>query len=137
MTETVDPVRNDLWAPFWRGAEAGRLMLPWCEATGQAFWPPSAVSPFADGGAVTWREAAATGTLEARVTYRRGFQAAFKPLLPYGVGLVTLDAGPRLQAHIAEPDAEGSPQPGARVRIGFARLVEGGGPVPGVTEADA
>ena len=134
MTETANPVLNDLWAPFWNGAAEGRLVLPVCQTTDRAFWPPSVVSPFVTGGAVVWRETSAAGRLEARVTYRRGFQAAFKPRLPYGVGLVALDAGPRLQAHIIDPDAAGSPQPGARVAIGFSVLVEGAVPVPVLVE---
>lgn len=129
VAETADAVRNDLWAPFHEGAEAGRLTLPYCVQTERPFWPPSPVSPFVTAGAVDWRPHPPEGTLIARVTYRRGFQKAFEARLPYAVGLVELTSGLRLQVHLGEPDAPQSPQAGARIRLGFARLVDGGAPV--------
>lgn len=125
----LQPIVNSLNRPFWDAAEAGRLVLPYCVQSGRAFWPPSPSSPFT-GGAVLWRDVAATGRLRSRVVYRRGFMKELEARMPYAVGLVELDAGPRLLAHIETPDAPGSPQPDERVAIHFLRLVEGGRPVP-------
>lgn len=130
MSETVSPILNALNTPFWAAAAEGRLILPACVATGRAFWPPSPVSPFVTGGAVAWREARAEGVLRGVVVYRRVFQKAFERLTPYGAALVELDAGPRLMAHLARPDDPAAPRPGARVRLGFAPLFEGGPAVP-------
>jgi uncharacterized OB-fold protein len=126
MAETAAPAVNTLNMPFWQAAGDGRLVLPFCPATSRYFWPPSPSSPFVTAGAVEWREAEPAGVLKTAVTYRRSFQKAFEDRMPYGIGLVALDCGPRLQVHMAAPE----PVPGARVTVGFAVLVPGGPPVP-------
>jgi uncharacterized OB-fold protein len=67
------------------------------------------------------------GVLRACVAYERVFQASFRPLAPYRIGLVELEVGPRLQAHL--DGAAGPPAVGERVRLGFRQLVEGAHPV--------
>lgn len=132
MTEPVSAIRNTLSAPFWDAAAEGRLMLPWCVESGRHFWPPSPVSPFATVGAVQWREADAAGVLIGVAVYRRTFQKALEARLPYGVGLVELNAGPRLQVHLADPDAGNAPCAGDRVTIAFISIIEGGPRVPAI-----
>ena len=105
-------------------------MLPVCVVSGQAFWPPSPMSPFITSGAVEWREVSPFGTLVGLVVYRRLFQRALESLTPYGVGLVALDAGPRLMAHLPAPDDPQAARSADRVRVAFAPLLEGGPAVP-------
>ena len=136
MSEPVAPVVNTLNAPFWDAAADGRFVLPHCTATGRAFWPPSPASPFVTGSAVAWRAVEPVGTLAAIAVYRRGFQKAFAHRMPYAVGLIALDCGARIQAHISNPDAPNAPRRGARVRIAFERLADGGPPVPVVVGLD-
>lgn len=133
MAEPIAPIVNDLNAPFWAAAEEGRLILPQCLTTRRAFWPPSPLSPFVSGGDTGWGEAGGDGALRALAVYRRVFQKAFGPLAPYGVGLVELDEGPRLQAFVAAPDSADAPAPGDRVRLGFAQLLPDGPKVPTLT----
>lgn len=130
MSETADPIINDLNRPFWSGAAEGLLCLPHCMATDRAFWPPAPYSPYADGGAVIWREVAATGTVFARVVYRRAFQQAFAPRLPYGIAMVRLDCGVVLQAHVTEPDSPLAAVAGGRVTLRFETLLPGGHALP-------
>ena len=133
MGETVDPVVNALSRPFWAAAAGQRLVLPRCAGTGRFFWPPAPISPFG-GGPVSWQEASPGGIILAAVTYRRAFQQAFAALLPYGIALVELDCGVRLQVHVRHPDAAGAPPAGSRVHIAFASLVDDGPPVPVLAE---
>jgi uncharacterized OB-fold protein len=49
--------------------------------------------------------------------------------LPYGIGLVALDAGPRLQAHLVDPEYPSAPQPDDRVSLGFAALLADAAPI--------
>lgn len=126
MNASVSPIVNTLNAPFWHAAAEDRLVLPFCVATGRAFWPPSSISPFVTGGMTEWRAAEPLGTVVAMAIYRRGFHPAFAGLMPYAVGLIELDCGPRLQAYIAHPDAADAVRPGARARLRFARIVDGG-----------
>jgi len=118
------PVVNSLNRAYWDAAARGELVLPFCVATGRAFWPPSPISPFATGGAVEWRKTAPFGQLIARAVYRRGFLKQFEPLMPYAIGLVELDAGPRLLAHIARADSPDAPAAEARVRLQFENLLD-------------
>ena len=137
MAEILDPIHNQLNAPFWAAAEAGRLTLPTCTATGRAFWPPSPVSPFVTSGAVEWRAFKAVGRLLSVVVYRRVFQRTFEPLTPYGVGLVELDCGPRLMAHVPNPDDPDAPRAGQRARLDFIRLFDGGPAIPALFQLNA
>ncbi|OCC24428.1 hypothetical protein MB02_07580 [Croceicoccus estronivorus] len=130
MPETAEPIINDLNRPFWDAAAEGQLMLPHCADTGVAFWPPAPLSPFLDGGSVVWRPVAAEGYVMARAVYRRAFQQAFAHLLPYGIAMVHLDCGVRLQAHVPAPDMPGSPVTGSRVTIRFDVLLPGGRALP-------
>jgi uncharacterized OB-fold protein len=126
MTESATPIINALNRPFWGAAAEGVLALPHCLATGQAFWPPSPISPFPEGGAVEWRTVDPVGLLVCRVIYHRGFQAAFKHLLPYAVGLVELSSGPRLQVHIRQADEPTLIEVGTPIRLSFGDILSGG-----------
>ena len=128
--EPIHPLINDLNRPFWEAAEHGRFVLPWCTKTEAYFWPPAPFSPFAFPGPVIWKDAKPNGVLLAIAIYRRPFQQAFAPLMPYGVGLAALDAGPRLQVHIAKPDGSDAPQVGGAVQIHFASVIAGGPKIP-------
>ena len=64
------------------------------------------------------------------VVYRRVFQKAFEPLIPYGVGLIELDAGPRLLGHVPNPDDPAAARAGERAVLRFTRLIERGPAVP-------
>lgn len=134
MAEPLTPVVNDLSRPFWEAAVEGRLCLPFCVASGQAFWPPSPSSPFVQGGPVEWRDEPGDGVLLSCAIYRRAFQKAFAACLPYAIGLVEILPNLRLQAHLSDPDAATAPRVGDRVRIAFRPLVEGGPPVPVIVE---
>lgn len=116
---------NTLNKPYHDAAGRNELLLPFCASTGRAFWPPSPVSPFVTGGAVEWRAVKPQGMLRARVIYRRGFLKDFDPLMPYGIGLVELADGPRLQAHIVGPDTDSAPRAGDTVRLAFEKLLDG------------
>ena len=135
MGEPIAPIINALNAPFWTAADEGRLLLPQCLTTGRAFWPPSPISPFVSGGATGWSPAGGEGRLRALAIYRRVFQKVLEPLLPYGVGLVELDEGPRLQAFLPAPDSADAPKPGDRVRLSFASLLPEGPKVPTLTRS--
>ena len=135
MREPIAPIINELNAPFWASAEEGRLLLPQCLTTGRSFWPPSPISPFVSGGATGWSPARGEGVLRALAIYRRVFQKVFEPLLPYGVGLIELDGGPRLQAFVPAPDDADAPKPGDRVNLSFAKLLPDGPKVLALTRS--
>lgn len=130
MVENANPIINALNRPFWDGAAQGRLMLPHCVTTEAAFWPPAPFSPFPAGRAIEWREVEAVGTVLSSVVYRRPFQRAFAALIPYGIAMVALDCGPRLQVHVRAPDSPGAPSAGSRVALRFEALLDRGLSLP-------
>jgi len=129
MTGSVAPTVNDLNRPFWEAAARDRLALPHCIDTARAFWPPSPISPFTSGR-VEWREVEVSGTVLSLTVYRRIFQKAFAEIMPFGIALVALDAGPRFQAHVPDPDGAAAPAVGARVVIGFRSILTDGFALP-------
>ena len=128
MGEPLAPLVNSLSEPFWTAAAEGCLALPHCVETRRPFWPPSPASPFVTGGAVEWRDTVPEGALRTRAVYRRRFQKALE--VPYAIGLVELEGGVRLQAHIPDPDDESSPQAGDAVTLYFQSLRGDCPPVP-------
>jgi uncharacterized OB-fold protein len=128
LTPSIEPIINDQNAPFWEGALNGKLIMPWCQATEQFFWPPSPVSPFSMNAALAWKEAAPQGTLVAAVIYRRSYLKELEVIMPYAVGILALDCGPRLQVHLRDLELAVQTQP--RVELYFDSLLPDGRPVP-------
>ncbi|MBN8605560.1 MAG: OB-fold domain-containing protein [Caulobacterales bacterium] len=129
MSDDLQPIINDLNAPFWAGAREGKLVLPYCVATQRPFWPPSPMSPWAEHAAIGWREAPARGVVRAMGVYRRVFLKAFEPLAPYAIALVELAENVRLHAHVADAHGANAPKVGDAVRLHFRVLIESGQPV--------
>jgi uncharacterized protein len=128
--EQIHPIINDLNRPFWEAAGTGTLLLPYCVRTRRFFWPPGPFSPFAFPSEMCWKAAERTGVLNAIAIYRRSFQKAFEPVMPYGVGLISLTAGPRIQVHIPNPDGREAPCAGDDVELYFAPAIAGGPKIP-------
>ena len=128
--ESIEPIINNLNAPFWDAATRGELVLPWCAATRKFYWPPAPVSPFSLDTPISWRPAETGGTLQAAVTYRRSYLKVLDPIMPYSVGIVELDAGPRLQVHLRDGNLALPAQHGQRVQIYFEGLLPDSRPVP-------
>ncbi|MGD9961396.1 Zn-ribbon domain-containing OB-fold protein [Nocardioides sp.] len=91
MPDIDDP----LTAEFWAAARDRRLVLPRCANCGYLEWPPEKVCPECQHTERTWQEHPAEGTLWSYAVYHRALDPAFADLIPYVVGLVELDAGPK------------------------------------------
>jgi len=87
-------------APFWEACRRHRLELPWCEACGAAFLPPSPVCPHCLGEDVGWRAASGRATVSTFVIVHQRWFPAFAGDLPYNVAQVELEEGPRLTANL-------------------------------------
>jgi uncharacterized OB-fold protein len=112
-----------LTQPFWAGAEAGELRLPFCVRCGRAEWYPR---PFclACGGDLRWRRASGRGRVYSLTVVRVPVLPDLEP--PYVVGLLDLDEGPRFLAAIEASPGEvaiGDPVEVAwRTRVGLPPL---------------
>jgi uncharacterized OB-fold protein len=112
------PDKDDpLLLPHWRGLREERLLVQRCPACGYLRWQPATVCPECLAPAGEWTEIAATGTLWSFTTYHRALHAAFREFVPYSVGLIALDAGPRMIGRLAVDEAE--LRIGMRMRAGY------------------
>ena len=92
LPDLTDP----LTASFWQATREGTLLVQQCAHCGYLRWPPGPVCEqcLTPGG--TWTPVTPAGTLYSYAEYHRALAPAFKEDLPYAVGLIELDAGPRM-----------------------------------------
>jgi hypothetical protein len=99
MTDAGKPlpdVDDPLTAPFWAATCESRLVLPRCTSCGYVCWPPEPVCPECWHAEREWLEFPAQGCLWSFAVYHRALDPAFAADVPYAVGLVELDAGPKM-----------------------------------------
>jgi uncharacterized OB-fold protein len=87
-------------APFWEFASAGELRMQRCGECAQLRWPPGPVCPFCWSPDAAWSPLSGLGVLQSWVTFHREYHPAFP--VPYTVGLVELDEGPRLEGMLVD-----------------------------------
>jgi hypothetical protein len=91
--------------PFWDGARAHKLMLPWCRSCGEPHFYPRAICPSCLSSELEWREAGGNGKLHTYVINHKpakGFTA------PYVIAVVELEEGPRMLSNVL---TDGPPEP--------------------------
>lgn len=104
---------TDVTRAFWAAAAEQRFLLQRDPASGRSQFFPRPVNLFGEAP-VEARDAAGTGTLLAVTTARVG-APGFPAPVPYRVGIVRLDEGPRVFGPLgaAPPDIA----PGRRMRV--------------------
>jgi uncharacterized protein len=108
MPDLSDP----LVAPFFAASAEGRLVVQRCPACGYRRWPPGPMCPQCQTIGNDWADVRPTGTLYSYVTYHRALNPAFANEVPYTVGLVELDDGPRMYGRLTgdyKTDRVGTP----------------------------
>lgn len=83
-------------APFWQGTRESRLLVQKCTNCGYLRWPPGPACPECLSADAEWTPVRPSGTLVTYCVYRRAFSPAFAGDVPYAVGYVELDDGPRM-----------------------------------------
>jgi uncharacterized OB-fold protein len=103
LPDTADP----LTAPFWDGANQDQLLIQACDRCGYLRWPPGPMCPECQDPNATWTPVRPSGTVWSTATYRRALDPAFADDVPYTVGLIELDDGPRMYGRLhVEPGAD-------------------------------
>jgi uncharacterized OB-fold protein len=107
VTTKPAPVPDEFSAPYWQGANDGKLVLPRC-ANGHLSYPPAPTCPHCGSDDLTPTEVPGTGTLYSFTVVRQSADPAFADDLPYVVALVELDAQPglRLLTNVVECDPD-------------------------------
>jgi uncharacterized OB-fold protein/NAD(P)-dependent dehydrogenase (short-subunit alcohol dehydrogenase family) len=115
------PLHPPLTPPGWRSrvglaltaaAARGRFVLQVCGDCGAVQYPPREACCQCLSVDLPWREVSAGGVLAAGSVVRVSADPYFRRRLPWPVGLVAMDAGAKVVAHLA-----GGPAPGERVRL--------------------
>ncbi len=115
------PLHPPLTPPAWRSRQAlhltaaaarGQFVLQFCAECGTVQYPPREACAHCLSIDLPWREIPPGGTLSSNTVVRVTADPYFRRRVPWPVGLVALDTGPHVVAHLA-----GAPQPGDRVQL--------------------
>jgi len=85
--------------PFWDGARAGNLMLPWCEDCGQPHFYPRSLCPHCHSTRLSWRPASGRGRLYSYVINHKPARG-FEDKVPYVIASIELAEGPRMLSNL-------------------------------------
>lgn len=110
--------------PFWDACARHELVVQRCEECGRFWFPPSNRCQHCWSERHAWTPVSGRGRLYSFTVFHRAYAAELADQLPYVVGVVTLDEGPRLITNIVgcEPGDVRIDMP---VEVAFEELVEG------------
>ena len=108
-------------APYWDGAESGRLVLPFCAACAKFFWYPRGFCPRCGSSTVSWRDSSGLGTMYSYATVHNAF-GDWAEHAPFVVAYVTLPEGITLSTNIVDCSADRL-KVGLQVKAVFERSV--------------
>lgn len=96
-------------------AAMGRFALQTCTACGTVQYPPRQICGKCLSDDLPWQDVPPGGTLLAETTLHHSNDLFFRDKLPWRLGMVSMDAGPSVVAHVAEDCRRGE-----RVRLSLA-----------------
>lgn len=99
MTD-LDDILDPTTTPFWTAATEGKLLVQRCTTCGHHQLYPRPFCMDCDARDLAWVESSGTGTVYSCVTVHLPVRDDLPP--PYTVGLLELDEGPRLLAHMRD-----------------------------------
>lgn len=94
--------------PYWDGAKAHRLMLPWCTACGRPHFYPRSLCPHCGAADLEWRQASGRGTVYSYVINHKAARG-FEDKVPYVIAVIELAEGPRMLSNLVM-DATPTPE---------------------------
>ena len=90
--------------PFWRATRARRLTYPQCDDCGAVVFYPRRHCNRCLSSNLVWREASGFGSIYTFSVVRQSYHPFFRTRVPYAVGYVDLDEGPRLLTNLVGID---------------------------------
>lgn len=97
------PEVTEVSAPYWASLAGGTLSFQRCTSCDNAWLPARQQCPRCLGNSWRWEEASGKATLVSWVVYHTAYHPYFADRLPYSVGVIELQEGPRLIAGITNP----------------------------------
>lgn len=99
------PVPNADSLVYWTAARERRLLIRRCNACRAVHFMPRYLCPQCWSDDLEWVESKGQGRVHSYTVIRRAPSAAFTSRVPYVVGLIDLDEGPRMIANVIGDDA--------------------------------
>lgn len=119
----IIPGSSELTRPYWDAANDHRLVAQQCEDCGRLQHPPMPRCPGCHGERFTWRELGGRGRVYSYTVVHHPAHIALADRVPYVVGIVELDEGPRLvTSFLGDPTAV---RIGDSVEVRFEQVADG------------
>jgi uncharacterized protein len=130
MNETTTkpvPQITELTRPFWDAAAKGELRMQKCRACGHIRFPIGPVCTSCLSDESEWVRLSGMGFVLSHLVFHRAYSPAWKAHVPYSVGMVQLDEGPRMFTDIVDPERKHIDDDlvGRRVEALFDAIAEG------------
>ena len=93
------PAADGVDSPFWAAAAEGRLVVQHCRDCGTRQFYPRALCVTC-GEDPEWEDVSGRGVLHTFTIIRQNGAEPFKDELPYVVGIIELDEGPRMMGNV-------------------------------------
>lgn len=94
------PIPSQESKPYWEALRAHKLLMPHCDACDKFWFPPSHNCPRCAAENWQWRPVRGQGRIFSYVVYHRVYHPGFASEVPYAVGVIELDEGPRLLSNV-------------------------------------
>ena len=107
---TMPPeIRSRQWHVLTKAAAEGRFGLPTCLECDRPHYPPRDLCPFCQSHQLAFKPCSDRGHLVEQTSIHISNNVYFRERQPWHVGLVSLDAGPQVIAHIHATCRAGDP----------------------------
>ena len=100
------PVPDQETQPFWDAAAQGRLVYQHSDKCGNNYHYPRARCPRCWSDRVEWRDASGRGTVYTYTVIHENPMPPFRDSVPYAIGNVELEEGPRLMTGFVDTPPE-------------------------------
>jgi uncharacterized OB-fold protein len=117
------PIIDPESRPYWSALSEHRLMLKYCTSCHKFHFYPRELCPYCHSDVLEWRQSTGDGTIYSFTIARRPAGTAFAAEVPYVIGVIELDDGPRMTATVVTGDVE-AVEIGQRVSIMFDDVTE-------------
>ena len=124
VPKPVPDVDEEAMRPFWEGALEGRLMIQRCKQCGAYQGPTAGLCIECLSESLEWVQASGKGTLHAYGIMHQRYHPGFYDEIPYNVGMVELEEGPRLNTNILGI-SDADLRVGMPVTVTFETVAEG------------
>ena len=114
------PIPDPDSRPFWQACQEERLVAQACGGCGKLRLPPLPACPECHSRDFQWEELSGLGSVWSFTVVHHAFRPNLEGKVPYTVGLIDLDKGPRIVGKIVAEDRDASI--GARVRVRFEEV---------------